>query len=514
MIVGNRNRISKNPNSFSGGNGISEFRNEVNMTGNLSYNTLPEGPTGTTPPPVWCDDEAGTTDPEHSEAKLRADATCSFKGWHLSGTRGRCRLLEAQSREAAKSLETTLLKLHGQHAPGSTLAEDARWLLENTHLLRTAILETRRSVKGARDLPQIQAEHHDSKILRCYAAATAFLRAVDFVFHKHTLTMFINAVQEQSTFEIGELWALKPMMQLFLLDRIAPAASRAVEEAPPEGSISPKVAEPAAETELARLITCIRKINKVDWRDLVERLSTVESILRQDPSCAYSHMDFESRELYRRAVQELAFHSEADESAVAQQAIGLARNAQRAFSSRPRIAARRGHVGYYLIDKGRHTLEQHINYRPRLAKRARSLMVELPEFSYFIGIELLTVFCIAFACSGLRTEVPLWLAVLFFVLPASESAIGMMNRLFAFILPPRSLPKLDFSRNIPADCATIVAIPTLLINDRQVRQLVRDLEVRYLGNRDPNLHLPCSRIPWTLRSPLMRRTSWSICARA
>ena len=33
----------------------------------------------------------------------------------------------------------------------------------------------------------------------------------------------------------------------------------------------------------------------------------------------------------------------------------------------------------------------------------------------------------------------------------------------------------------------MVAIPTLLINDKQIHQLVDDLEVRYLVNRDPNI---------------------------
>ena len=33
----------------------------------------------------------------------------------------------------------------------------------------------------------------------------------------------------------------------------------------------------------------------------------------------------------------------------------------------------------------------------------------------------------------------------------------------------------------------MVAIPTLLINEKQIRQLVDDLEVRYLVNRDPSI---------------------------
>ena len=45
-----------------------------------------------------------------------------------------------------------------------------------------------------------------------------------------------------------------------------------------------------------------------------------------------------------------------------------------------------------------------------------------------------------------------------------------------------------FSEGLPNDCVTLVAIPTLLLNEKQVRKLVDDLEVRFLGNHDPNLH--------------------------
>ena len=34
----------------------------------------------------------------------------------------------------------------------------------------------------------------------------------------------------------------------------------------------------------------------------------------------------------------------------------------------------------------------------------------------------------------------------------------------------------------------MVVVPTLLLNEKQVRRLVDDLEVRYLGNSSRNLH--------------------------
>ena len=80
------------------------------------------------------------------------------------------------------------------------------------------------------------------------------------------------------------------------------------------------------------------------------------------------------------------------------------------------------------------------------------------------------------------------LSMLFLLLPASQAAVQGMNYLTTNLLPAASLSKLDFSDGIPDDCKTLVAIPTLLLNEKQVRGLVEKLEVRFLGNHDPNLH--------------------------
>ena len=63
-----------------------------------------------------------------------------------------------------------------------------------------------------------------------------------------------------------------------------------------------------------------------------------------------------------------------------------------------------------------------------------------------------------------------------------------MNYLTTALLRPRILPKLDFSEGIPEDCVTMVVVPTLLLNEKQVHRLVEDLEIRYLGNASRNLH--------------------------
>ena len=100
-------------------------------------------------------------------------------------------------------------------------------------------------------------------------------------------------------------------------------------------------------------------------------------------------------------------------------------------------------------------------------------------------------------------------SMLMLLLPCSQSAIQLVNYLITSLLEPKILPKLDFSEGVPDNCTTLVAIPSLLFNQEQVRRLVEDLEVRFLGNHDPNIHfalltdLPDSPEPSSEDDPLI-----------
>ena len=92
-----------------------------------------------------------------------------------------------------------------------------------------------------------------------------------------------------------------------------------------------------------------------------------------------------------------------------------------------------------------------------------------------------------------------------FCFPVSQGAVELMNHTIAAILKPQALPKLDFSQGVPQDCKTLVAVPTLLLNERQVQDLVEELEVRSLANQDPNIHFALMTDFCRIRS----RSRWS-----
>ena len=92
-------------------------------------------------------------------------------------------------------------------------------------------------------------------------------------------------------------------------------------------------------------------------------------------------------------------------------------------------------------------------------------------------------------CGAKRTSLwPQVTAALLLLLPASELAIAIVQRLAARWAPPRRLPRLDFAAGLPDHARTIVVVPTLLTSVSGVRNLLEHIEVLALGNLDPRIH--------------------------
>ena len=63
-----------------------------------------------------------------------------------------------------------------------------------------------------------------------------------------------------------------------------------------------------------------------------------DDILRKDPAGAYSRMDFDSRDLYRNQLMEIAEHSDFSEMEVAAEVLSLAQEAEQRQETNPRLA--------------------------------------------------------------------------------------------------------------------------------------------------------------------------------
>lgn len=336
------------------------------------------------------------------------------------------------------------------------------WLLDNARLLHTAARQAAEFAAGVRQFPVAAGAFGEAP--RVCLLAAAYLDAAHLHFQEETCAAFLDGFQEVAPLEMGEIWGLRPALQWEILKRLETAPSGWPE-----------------------LVTSLRHVGETAWKDLFENVSLVDRTLGSDPAAVYWRMDFESRDRYRNAVAALAKHSTRTEVQIAEAAVALAREAQ-SVSDGSRAAVRRSHVGYYLIDAGLRRLKGRVAYRPPLSGRLPETALRFPTTFYLAGIELTTFATVAFLISGAGCFTPVLLGLLLLLIPATQTGVDFMNHLVTWLVPPRVLPKLDFSEGVPADCATMVAVPSLLLNEAQVRDLVLDLEIRFLANRDPNVY--------------------------
>jgi hypothetical protein len=347
-------------------------------------------------------------------------------------------------------------------------------------LLSSAIAAVSERPRHAPRLPRILLAGRQDEP-RVAAAASAYLRAVDGDFSAPTFHAFIHALQAHEPLIVDELRSIAAFLKFALLESLLDEA-RALRRAPESASVQ----------VFSIRLRSLRSIANADWVFLIEPLITFDALLNQDPAGAYSCMDFESREVYRKRVAFIARRSDCTESQVAQTALDLARHGAEHLAGNPRMQRRHIHVGYYLIDKGFSQLAFRVGFHPPVSWRVRQNVVDRAEDFYITGIQLFTVLFIAAALFPVLPQIAslagLVITIAILLLPATQIAVDLVNNAVTSFFDPSPLPKLDFSKGIPSECTTLVAVPSLLLNERQVRELVTDLEVRYLANRDPNLH--------------------------
>ncbi len=402
-----------------------------------------------------------------------------------------------------------------------------------------------------RELPKLAAREQAGSA-RVYALAIELIRHSDSRLERPQLVRWLDAFQTVAPLTIGELWAWPSMLKLALVENLrrladetlaARATRRAADahvaridaegKGPPPPlpralhpafvvqllqrarEYGPRLAavrsaldarlavdrqtaeeairgehqrEAAAQVSVANVVTSLRLCSTLDWTHFVEAVSLVERVLQRDPAGVHGRMEFLSRDRYRQAVEDLADPTGEAQVRVALRAVESARLVAESDGS----GARAAHVGYHLIGKGRRELEADVAWRPGLRAGLRRFAFAHATGAYLGAITLATAALVVAGAAYARhaggsTWAQLGVALLL-LLPASEVAIGLVQRVVARLAPPRRLPRLDLSGGVPEDARTLVVVPTLLTSVDGVGRLLEHLEVLALGNLDPHVH--------------------------
>lgn len=241
----------------------------------------------------------------------------------------------------------------------------------------------------------------------------------------------------------------------------------------------------ADQVSISNSIGSLRFLANMDWREFVEDMSVVERSLRQDPAGTYPLMDFSTRDSYRHVVEKLARLARCGEKDVAEIALQLARTA---VVEEPHDYPT--HVGFYLVDDGITRLQAAITAALPDSRRLRLRPKRIPLLVYLAPIGALVVLFAwrLLAAGPLLHGLPLWLLAGLALLAFSELGIVLVNWAATLLVPPRPLPRMDFSKGIPQSARTLVVVPSMLSDVAGVDNLVEALEVRFLANRDRYLH--------------------------
>src|SRR5262249_53153973 len=120
----------------------------------------------------------------------------------------------------------------------------------------------------------------------------------------------------------------------------------------------------AMNVTVRNVITSMRLLSALDWKEFFEDVSLVDEVLRTKSD--FVDMDFQTRDRYRHAIEQLARRSGHPEIDVARRAIARTQTA----GDDP--TGRRRDPGYHLIAGGRAAFEAELGFRPGLRRRLLS----------------------------------------------------------------------------------------------------------------------------------------------
>ena len=407
-------------------------------------------------------------------------------------------------------------RLQTQTSKAGQITSAAEWLLDNYYIVAQALREVQQDLPPhyERQLPRLQAGHP-----RIYDLATKIIQTENSLLDLGRVQRFVVAYEEELPLTMGELWALPTMLRLGILECLLAAIARLTELAAETiTKIAPPLNSPGQLDDQLMVENSIRSLRALavyDWKRFFESLSLVDVTLRHDPARLYTGMDFETRDRYRKAVEEIANSGHGDELAVAQGAVSLARAALNELTMQSAPASQESpvseghrdlkaqpdgwdgfqsqpdaHVGYYLLGQGRPALEKASGYAPkgwRLERFTRSHPTPI-YLGAIAGLSFgLVLIPLIFAAAFATPAVGLLLVFLLASVPALTIAVDLVNWSVTLVIKPEGLPQMDFSHGLPEECSAMVVIPALLSGQEEVDSLVSQLEQHYLRNPDPGL---------------------------
>ena len=184
-------------------------------------------------------------------------------------------------------------------------------------------------------------------------------------------------------------------------------------------------------------ITSIKKIQRINFLEIFEKINGVEELLKQDPSAVYEKMDIKTKEYYRNKIKEISKKTKISEIYITRKLLEIA--------NKNEGKGKKSHIGYYLIDEGIEDLYKELKYKTKkpinIKEKTKIYISTIIIFSLILSFYLASL--LNNNINNLAVLIISW--ILFFV-PATEVVNQVISYTLSKIVKPKLIPKLDFSK--------------------------------------------------------------------
>jgi len=199
---------------------------------------------------------------------------------------------------------------------------------------------------------------------------------------------------------------------------------------------------------VANLFNELRMLSKIDDLTLINKISKTEKLLEED--LVYSNMTIETKELYRNQIIKNTKNDDEYEFTKA------------------------------LVEKSK-----------KLKKHVGEMLLKEPNYELrskiYVIVSIILTLLISIVLSNYLFDSVI-LSFIILLIPISEVVLQIINKILGKIYGCKPLPKMDYSKGIPKDKATMVVIPTIVKDKNKIDEIFKKLESYYLVNKTNNLY--------------------------
>ena len=235
--------------------------------------------------------------------------------------------------------------------------------------------------------------------------------------------------------------------------------------------------------KLGIFITSLKKINRIDYKNIFKETNKTEELLNHDPSGFFAMQTDDTKELYREVIRKISKKAHISEIYVTEKILSLAKRYENTIKDEEK---KKSHVGYYLIGEGIYELKEAILER-KVLRYKKEVIINIYKFFATVNPLILDLF-ITFM---IQKEFPNFFNIIIFIflyIPIYEINIRIINYLLSKFIKPKKIPKVNFEDGVDEESKTMVVMPCILDGEKKVKECFKKLEIYYLANKDKNIY--------------------------